>query len=465
MSTDAADLFCRIFDEFEEPKFQPVEVADWLTDEQVADISSATEGQVLETGALDEEEIRDNIEMAEDSDRRRFAYLRGIDNALLHAHPHTATHDPAGLLAIASRYVRTGKFSTDSVLGALLPRFAFPATSTSSADLAESMMAAVRVPSDVWEQTDHVVIGGRSDLHRRHREKGVLFGCVPFLERVDELEWETAPQAGHSSFRSQIIPTDELRDRIVAVLHRLDDHGAMVGVLPEMCASAQVLEWWQEAVISNRAPRESNLRWIFVGTGAIAPDRDPPTNTGVLLDRLTGEVLLRQDKMHPFVLVPDQIQAWGLGDYVGYEMTREDISCGEKIAIAESRLGRLVVMICEDLARTMTLGPLMLTHGTSHALCPVLSDEIELHHWEHNKAKDYADQIGTQVIVANSRAIGCNQGETKFGTALAHSPHDTAIGSTSSAEDIVLLRLSDEAAIQAISRTAGFEDLDETPTP
>lgn len=465
MSTDAADVFCRIFDQFEATRLDPYVVDEWITDQQVLDISSFTEGQVIETGTLDEASVIEGIEMADDADKRRFAYLQGIDNALLHAHPHTASYDSAGLTAIASRYATSGKLNTDATAGALLPRFAFPAENENLAveRLADAMTSVVRVSPAEWSRTDHTAIRSRSDFHRLHRENGITFGCVPFLESLDELEWELREGGQVSLFRSCIAMTAAVRERIGRLVGALDRSGAMVGVIPEMCLSDEVIEAWREALIETPFPRDSKLRWIFVGTGP-SGDVDPPTNSGFLLDRLTGETLMRQDKLYPFHLGRGLIEKWRLAYYVGTESTREDLTPGESVAIAESALGRLCVLICEDLARTMELGPPLRDHGLSLAICPVLSDEIEFHHWEHNKAKEYADQVGTQVVVANSRAIGCNQGEERFGTALAHSPHGTDRGETGDCEEIVLLRLSDEAAVR-LAKTAGFEDYDEMVPP
>ncbi len=459
MHVDAADLFCEIYDRFEATRLTPRDVDNWLTDEQVIDIASMAEGQVVEQGSLDKDEVWERIDMAEDRDRRRYAYLQGIDNALLHAHPHVSSFDRAGLTAVAARYVETGRFNTSATPGALLPRFAFPTEGLAAEDLAGTLIAVVRVPSPAWDRTDHMVIPSRSDFQRRDRERGVVFGCVPFLEHVGDLEWSCAQSGSRTFYRAEVLEQDALRERIGRVLRLLDAQGAMIGVLPESSGSEQMLSWWQEEIRAQRPPRESKLRWIFVGTGSVDSEQDPPKNTGILLDRFTGDVLLRQDKLHPFVMSRELIVKWGLSDQLGLQGAQEDIQPGEKLTVAESALGRIVILICEDLARTMTLGPEMLSHGISHVLSPVFSDEIEMHHWEHNKAKDYADQIGAQTIVANSRVIGCNMGESTFGTALAHSPRDNpTIGRTSSPEDIVLLRLSDEAAVNAVARTAGFEE-------
>lgn len=467
MSTDAADLFCAIFDDFEASNLDPHEVNEWMTDPQVMDISSFAEGQVIDTGTLDEVQVWESIEAAEDPDRRRFAYLQGIDNALLHAHPQTASHDTAGLLHIATRYASTGRFNTEAAPGALLPRFAFPNDESDLAVecLADAMVSVVRVSPEAWSQTEHTKIAARSDFNRRARERGLVFGCVPFLERLEELAWEQRPIGDAVAFRASIAACDEVRERISFVLRALDESGAMVGVVPEACLCDQVLAWWQEALTASTPGRDSKLRWVFVGSGPIG-GVDPPTNTGFLLDRFTGQVLMRQDKLFPFHVAPEQIDAWGLTPFLGPDVhrTREDITRGEKVVIAESVLGRVCILICEDLARTMTAGPSLLNHGLSLGISPVFADVLQLHHWEHNKAKEYADQVGTQIVVANSRAVGCGQGRTTFGTALAHSPYGTDLGETSACEEVALLFLSDEAAVRLSDAETRPEDLDETPT-
>jgi predicted amidohydrolase len=451
MSTDAADLFCELFDSFEAPTLDPHDVNDWLTDDQVMDIASYAEGQVVETGTLDEAQVWDGIDMADEPDRRRFAYLQGIDNALLHAHPHTASQDAAGLVAIATRYVETGRFNTEAVEGGLVPRYAFPADPDGNLAverLADAMSTVVRVPGPAWEANQHLTIPARSDFTRLAREQGVVFGCVPFLENLDELQWQSDVDSGGQFFRASLTPTQDVRDRIAIVLAALDASPAMVGVVPELCLTDEVLGYWREAIDANPAPRDSHLRWIFVGTGDVGGG-DPPANRGHLLDRLTGESLVQQDKIHPFVLNEHQIQTWGLAPFLGdASSSREDIRRGQNLAVVESNLGRLAILICEDLARTMTLGPALREHGLSIAICPVFSEVLELYHWEHSKAKEYAAQVGTQMLVANSRAVGHAQGLEDFDTALAHSPFSTDLASAGSSEDVALLRLSDEAAVE-----------------
>jgi hypothetical protein len=138
--------------------------------------------------------------------------------------------------------------------------------------------------------------------------KGVVFGCVPFLEDLDELHWDTRADSGGLFFRTSLTSTQEVRDRITVVLSALDASPAMVGVVPELCLTDEILGYWRETILANPVPRDTRLKWIFVGTGAVGGD-DPPANRGHLLDRLTGESLVQQDKIHPFVLNEHQIRS------------------------------------------------------------------------------------------------------------------------------------------------------------
>src|SRR4051794_28343674 len=126
-STDPADLFTQLFDELPDVP-QPQDVADWLWDAQVADLSSWISQAALDQGSLDGVEIGELIEQAEDPDdplpgaKRRFALLMGLDRALAQIHPHIGTFDSGALTPIGVRYAETGCLSSERVPGALLPR-------------------------------------------------------------------------------------------------------------------------------------------------------------------------------------------------------------------------------------------------------------------------------------------------------------------------------------------------------
>jgi predicted amidohydrolase len=458
LSPDPADLFTELYDELDDllgGVLQSAGVLQWLTDDTSQDVSSWIEGTVIELGELDPDRVRESIDPVDDPDdpepgqQRRFAILCGLDRALAHVNPHTATYDQGALRSIAVRYAETGRLSSGAVSGALLPRFASAGRGATIPEaLSEAFTSVVRVPEEAWARTSHTTLPAHSDFGRLDRQRGVLVGCAPLIESLDELEFELSEAEGSRLF--SIGPSlAPVQMRIASVLRRLDEQGAAVGVMPELTLSDELLEGWRTAVLENPPDRTSRLKWLLVGTGPLGR-AEPPPNRGVLIDRRTGDVLLSQDKIYPFTLQEAQLREWGLERALGSRACTEYMTRGEKITVAESGLGRVVMLICEDLSRIAQLGEPLLQHGISHAFAPVFSAETRAHYWEHAHAKDFAAQVGTQVVVANSLAVARAAGaEDPPGTALAHSPSGYVVGRCGHADAVCLFRISLEAAVTA----------------
>lgn len=116
------------------------------------------------------------------------------------------------------------------------------------------------------------------------------------------------------------------------------------------------------------------------------------------------------------------------------------------MTVVESSIGRIAVLVCEDLARLMDLGPMIRDAGVSHVFTPVLSKETLPHYWEHVKAKEYAREVGAVVVVANSLVIARNMGESgSISCSLLHSPEYTRFGHAQSPEDVSLLATTPES--------------------
>jgi predicted amidohydrolase len=124
----------------------------------------------------------------------------------------------------------------------------------------------------------------------------------------------------------------------------------MIALLPELSLSSELLEAWNEALGDCPPPDDSRLKWLLVGSGDVA-DEDRPVNRCVLFDRVTGEIVLTQDKIYPFTLTEKQLGEWRISEFLGKAATEEDIRSGRRVVVVESRLGRVVVLVCEDLAR------------------------------------------------------------------------------------------------------------------
>jgi predicted amidohydrolase len=443
--SDPADLFLRLYDELDPASVDNVvEVVNWLADESVSDIADIIEEASLVAGFISAERIDELLELADDRELRLFAILLGLDRALMYVNPYFGGFDQGGLTELAIRYAELGRLNSDAAEGALLPRCAFPGRVESElvpTSVVDAFTSVVRVPPEDWQAVAHGRIPAISDFGRLQRQKGLMIGCAPLLESKDDCDFAVSTRHGRRRYRITPRDNEEIRTRMRNILSFLDSSGVMIGVLPELALSESLLSFWRELVASTPAPSDSSLRWLMVGTGNV-PNSEPPLNRGVLIDRRSGEILMAQDKLYPFTLSGEQLDEWKLTPLLGRDVITEDITRGDQVAVTETRLGRIAILVCEDLARLFDLGPRLRAHGISHVLAPVFSKQVKYHHWEHVKAKEYATEVGATVIVANSLVVPRLMGEDgAVGTTLVHSPSETDRGECAIGDDVALFEL------------------------
>lgn len=442
--SDPADLFVRLVVELDVELFDRAEVFEWMHSDRVRDIADLLEGAALDERGISSESIEGLLEVAIDEEyaERVFAILLGLDRALLYANPFFGSFEQGALTRVAARYARTGTLNSDMTSGALLPRCAFPARKQATPNsFNDAFISAVWVPRSEWNRTNRFRIPTRNDLTRVEREAGFEVACVPFVDDADDFEWSTTARHGKHFFRISLPKVTPLADRIRRVLADLDLSGVEIAVLPELTLSRELLDEWQTVLREVAPPAESKLKWLFAGSGDIStPGR--PTNRCVLLDRVTGEVVLTQGKIYPFTLTQAQLAEWRLSDRLGEEDAEEDIETERRVVVSESRLGRIALLVCEDLARLVDIAPALRTHGISHVVSPVFSKETKPYHWEHMKAKEYATEVGALVVVSNSLVVGRLMSQTgPWGTALVHSPVLTQLGISQNWHDMAIFRV------------------------
>ncbi|MDX6440061.1 MAG: hypothetical protein QOF45_2644 [Gaiellaceae bacterium] len=428
LPSDPAELFARLISGLDDVDFNGFEVFSWMEQPRVTDIAEYIEGAALSSDGLSPERVEELVDVADPDDftPQLFATLLGLDRALLYANPFFGSFDQGALTDIAVRYAMTGALNTDRTAGTLLPRCAFPARLAATPNsLNDIFLGVVWVPKQEWNRTEHFRIPTRNDLTRRERETDLEVVCVPAVSDAEEFDWSIHEHSGVRFYRIALRDEAITKEWISRILAELDVVGATIAVFPELVLSEALLKLWKEVLLECPPPGESRLKWLLVGTGntEIGPR---PVNRCVLLDRVTCEIVLTQDKVFPFPLTADQLVEWKLQDLLGTELADEDIESGKHVTVVESRLGRLVVLICEDLARIVDLAPRLRTHGISHVFSPIFSKETKPHHWEHVKAKEYATEMGAAVVVSNSLVIASRMDDSgPWGTSMLHSPLTT----------------------------------------
>ena len=430
MSQDYADGFCELFDRLDLAQFH-AEGEAWMADSQVA----ATAAEV-ERAALNGEPVA-----APDGGLQTFAVLLGLDTALAHANPQFGAAAPAALSEYALRYAESGRFDSGQIPGALLPRFARPGRRGQLPDdLADAFGSVVRVDPAGWDACDHAALPARSRLTRPEREAGLRLATAAMIREPDELEWEVQERSGLRFYRIHPAGLDPMATRVDKVIAAWDEQHVSIGMAPELCLSRALLERWQVALRERVGAGTSRLRLVVAGSGNL-DGSSPPANEAVLLDARTGEVLVRQLKIHPFNFSHEDLELWGLADRLTGPID-EDLRRGERVCVVEAGGARLAILVCEDLARLHAFAAALHAHGVSLLLVPVFARPTKDRRWERARAEVYSDAIGSSVVIANSLVIAeILRSPSPVGTAIAVAPGHAAVGHSSEPDDVVVFEL------------------------
>jgi predicted amidohydrolase len=436
---DPADAFAILYDNASTDPFRdPARIAGWRRNVEFKALSASARDAVWSGDSV--QPFVDGLSGSTDPDRDYIAILVGIDRAFEDAHP--GRRPAARLVGHVTRYVREGRFSSDAIGGAVLPRFVRPADEpVGAASIDDLLQAIMRVPLDVWSA--HQLRPLDIDLDARELMSGPLAACAPMVGELDELDRSVVTRHGHRSYRIAPNRPVELAKRLSKILDRFDRSRAVLGVLPELTLTPAILDAWVDLIRRTSRPVDSRLRMILVGTGHLTADV-PPANRAVLLDRDTGYILATQDKIHGFTLEPEHLREWHLDPPLGAGRIDEHMRGGAGLVFLESRAGRLVILICQDLGEPVAMGPVVKAFGASHIMTPVLSKPTLAHRWEHGAANDFIHAVGSTVIVTNSLAVGSPAAGTLIGFSLVATPDAFSIGCAGDPTDVVAFEPVDD---------------------
>ena len=430
MSTDYADLFCELFDRLEPAEFHAAGES-WAYSTKLAESASEVERLVLAGAPL----------AAGGEGQEIFATLVGVDAALAHANPLMGGPTPPALTEYALRYAESGRFDSGSIAGGLLPKFARPGRQGQLPnDLTDAFGAVARVGASDWSACDHVVLRAPSRLARADRTPSIRVATAPMIGEPEEMEWHVEERSGVTFYRIHPADLEPTARRIESVVEDWDEQDVTIGVVPELCLSAKLLERWQQALREREGGANSQLRLVLAGSGNVR-DSSPPANEAVMLDGRTGQVLVAQPKVHPFNFSQEDLELWGLADRLPAPID-EDLSRGERVVVVEAGSVRLAILVCEDLAQLHAFSAALHSHGVSLILVPVFARPTKDRRWERARAEVYSDAVGSNVVVANSLVIAeVLESPKPVGTAIAVAPGHAAIGHSSQPEDIVVFDL------------------------
>jgi predicted amidohydrolase len=428
LPVDPADVFAMLYDLVPDKAFTDGRVDKWLEDPAVERRSRELEEQVVEYGRLDELTL-EFLGLAGASER--FAALQGIDSALDRLSPFSGgtTGDGAALAPMLARYTERGCLNTTDIEGAVLFRCTFPGRPV-GLPKKDEFFGLIRVSAETWRRVNFARVPPLLDLEvtgSARLDNLMTVCCAPLVESYDDLEIESTWRRWPAY---RITPrTGPIAPRIGPIALAFESKEAAIAVLPESTLNPELLDAWRDCLRAHETELDQ-LTWVLVGSG---PDGEsnPPVNRAVLIHR-SGEVLIEQDKMYDFTLTAKQIRRWhvpgldlpGLSRFPKLVSRSEDIQCGSKLEIRESSLGRIAIMICEDLTRS-ALAEVVRQVGVSHIFVPVFSTEPP-GSWAEFKSGDRVVEVGAWVVVATSLAVprAVKPAKSEWSTSLAIGPKE-----------------------------------------
>lgn len=417
--SDPADAFVCIFDQLPDDAFLGDEAEELNQDAAVMRDATAVEKAVLNDGKVPPTLVK---LPADPSQRNLAAFTRliGLDQVLRRVHPNAQAPPPPILEKIAMRYARTGRFNTKAVPGLLLPQlteYAAPIRRRNK----HQFFSVVRVEPEWMNNVEFRVLGSRGWQTTRHSEEMVV-ACLPFLDTIDDVNLQRIEKRGGARYRLAPADSNTLQQRVDDAIAALDQSDATIGLLPEGSLSGELLEVWKTRLAATYARGGSQLAMIIAGTGPVTGDR-LPRNRAVVLDR-EGNPLWQQDKLCDYTLVHDTVHKhWKLPG-LGEGDLREDIKLGDQLVVVETTLGRLAILICEDLQRSDERDIVPRHYGVSHIFTPVFDAPLGENRWQRHAAAKHVSSIGSRVVVSNSRVVGNLQDDPPqaLATALGVSP-------------------------------------------
>lgn len=335
--------------------------------------------------------------------------------------PRRALSD--GHLRARQWYKRHGRFNSDVADGQLILRPGLFDRSVNirevtplreTFDVADLFHTLLLLPPTLAAECPHGEDGERPVSLAFHRVAEVadqcpsdpdwapVVGVVPLALAEDDLAIRTFSQDGADWYAA--VPGD-LGARAASAIDALAAEGATIVVFPEVTADPATLDAIKAAV--RRHAVDGPLRYVLVGVRRDGEEGGKPRSTAVLLDRMGAEIFC-QTKLHCWDLDADQCRSYDVRGPDGrlLDEAKEFIAPGDGVTIVElPNMGRLAVMICEDLGREQPAAWLCRAKLLDWIVTPVMDAGLTEERWQA-QAGDESSRAGScRVVVANSMSF------------------------------------------------------------
>lgn len=359
---------------------------------------------------------------------RAFVVMCALDQAVMPIHPSIKTRLPARsssshpmLATMRSERTMTGAYGELTGKGVVLPKGLLLPGKERTKGMDQSGVALAHhfsflsfVPLPAKNFTIKPIAPPPSLIQISDAGASKV-GLAPIAEDRDDLEFSVSNRR-HRAFLDTVSIGAITDARIENEVASLLDKGAGLIVLPELVTTSDAVERLSDRLRQNA---RSDHSMVLVGTGASqekSTDIGRPFNEAVVMTS-GGDILFRQRKLNAFNMAAPRMKQCGLPTAAGHDddSHMEDCATGNELIICDVLgLGRVMILICEDLEQQTPGGDLALHTCPDWILTPVLDVGLAFGRWEYRRAIEIGRRTGSRVIVSCSatlevRSLGKNK--------------------------------------------------------
>lgn len=249
----------------------------------------------------------------------------------------------------------------------------------------------------------HVTVLPRNMVPVESLERQLKVAVIPLVPSTAEFEWHQTQLLGVPSFRVALRNPGPIEDAALTALRTAADASCDLVVFPELCLTTTMQTAIGQALFTN----PKRYPWLVVAGSAPTP---APDGLDVLHNRAVvfsgkGQQVLQYHKLHRYEMKRRDQDRYGLADVFGEISRIEDIAVDPlEIEVLDTPVGRIAVVICEDLSAIDLLEPLVSSLGIDWLLAPVLDGSQTAERWTARYGTRYAEQ-GAALVVATSLGL------------------------------------------------------------
>jgi predicted amidohydrolase len=265
-----------------------------------------------------------------------------------------------------------------------------------------------RVPDELLRDINEVnvrvmvdLVGNAAKLRRR-----LVIGVAPLIETLEELVFEFVDKEG-GRLAYRVAPTTKVDWEARARSLLAEAAAAEVDVLlfPELCFSTATQAAVGE-IVRQTAVRLEHPFLVLAGSAhtPVGGTSSDFHNRAIVYDS-SGFEVLRHNKLFIYEMSTGEQERYGVAAGFSARDREEDIvTASRRLEVLETPMGRIAVLICEDLSVTQVLLPLVAALELDWLLVSVMDGAQTSWRWTARRAEEYANH-GTAVVVVTCRAL------------------------------------------------------------